>query len=118
MSTLLEQILAAKDNTLEKLHIPEWNCDVWIGDMGGDARDTYECLISDNRNKEDSSYLIGITVSMVIWCTYKEDGTPLFTENHREMLGKKNYKALRRIYDAALKRNSLTKTETDELEKK
>ena len=110
-----ETILGTDDIVIERLEIPEWKGHIFIKSMTGNQRDEWETHIVRSRDAAHRAVLLRGRLACISAC--HEDGKPLFTMAQITEVGKKNARALNRIFDASTKLNGLTKEEIESLEK-
>lgn len=106
------QILAAPDQSagLTTIEVPEWGGEVSIRVMTGRERDRFETAFSKDPGNNLRARLVAL-------CVADEAGRPIFTEVDVQALGEKNANALHRVFEAALKANSIGKKDVAEVEK-
>lgn len=104
---LRDDILNSHDLPTEKVHIPEWNLDVWVRSMTGLERDLYEADLLEDKDKSIKEKLRNMRAKLAVLCTVDENGERVFDESDVEELGKKSAKALDRIFNAIQILNAL-----------
>jgi len=102
------KILAADDNKLETVTIPEWGGDVCIKVLTGTDRDAFEEAYSDQKMKNFRSRFLVLTLC-------DEKGERLFTEKEVDELGKKSAVVLARLFDKAWSLNAFRSEDVQEL---
>lgn len=114
-----EQILAADDLETVSVDVPEWGGEVLVSVMSGTARDEYEQSLfkfqSDGVAKQDLS---NSRAKLLAVCLVDENGNRLFSSRDIVALGKKNTRALDRVYAVADQLNSVSAEEKLEQAKK
>ncbi|MCK9281384.1 MAG: hypothetical protein M0P71_12235 [Melioribacteraceae bacterium] len=124
-----ENIKECNDIKKEFVAIPEWTNEgeeeagVFVKVMGADERDSweYETFVKGNegklasKNKEQiiQGSMKRIRSSLVAICSVNENGERIFTEEDIEWLGKKNAKAVDRIYEVAQRINGMRKEDIE-----
>lgn len=108
-----EQILAAEDLRYETVKVPEWGGDVRIRSLTGDELEEHDKALWAVKQTEGAT--IQQMARMVAWCAVDGDGARLFDVEHVEKLGRKNGRALRRIFNAAAELNILTEESAEKL---
>jgi hypothetical protein len=100
-----DAILAARDCRREAVRVPEWGGTVFVKVMSGADRDAFEQSVQDRRalGKVGENMRALVVVHSVV----DDAGKQLFTEADLDALGAKNYLALDRIVNAALRLNKL-----------
>ena len=101
-------IFAADDARLEKLHVPEWNGDVFLRVITGTDRDRFEEAWSEQKLK-------AFRIRFLLLTLCDEDGERLFKDEDAEGLGKKSSVVINRLFDAAWKLNAFTQEAIDEM---
>jgi len=109
-----EDILSSKDDSLEKVSVPEWGGDVFVRTMTGGERDSWELYASKQMERANN---VNIRAKLACLCLCDENGKRLFGDGQVDALGKKSAKALDRVYSAALELNKLTDEDIEQLEK-
>ena len=102
------KILAADDNKLETVPVPEWGGDVCIKVLTGTDRDAFEEAYSDQKMKNFRSRFLVLTLC-------DEKGERLFTEKEVDELGKKSAVVLARLFDKAWSLNAFRNEDVQEL---
>lgn len=111
-------ILAADDCKVEIVEVPEWNDKVGIRIMGGDERDSYECMIlkkTDEKGKVIDSKNIRVMLLVNVLCN--EKGERIFTDEQMGDLNKKSSLVLDKLFKKALFINGMDEESKKELEK-
>ena len=106
----LETILAAKDQTIEKLAIPEWGGHVFVRNMSALERDKYE---QAHLTKKLANYRATIAACSVC----DEEGKLLFSSANIAELAKKSAKPLDRIFEVSMRLSGISEKDIEELEK-
>lgn len=101
-----DQILDLDDFEVEEVEVPEWGGSVLVRGMTGTERDRFELGMVVHKDKLEE--LAGLRGKVVSWCTLGEDRTQLFTAKDVERLGRKNSRALDRIYGVAQRLSGVT----------
>jgi len=107
---LRETVFAATDSTLIKVNVPEWGIDVWIRVISGKERDAFEDALV-NQNATD------IKARFLVFALADEKGVRLFSDTDRDQLNVKSGKVLNRLYEIAMRHNSVSKEEVEKYEK-
>lgn len=118
-------ILSIDDIKIEQVDLADiWNKTVYISEMSADMLDQYEQYMyetQERRKNNDTKYRKHVRAALAIATLIDKDTKkPLFefTQANIEAMGKKNAKALDRIFDAANKLNKLFGAERAEIKKK
>lgn len=94
-----EQIINLNDSRTVEVDVPEWGGKVLIGAVSGENREKWE---KEAQKKPQPPYIRAMLVAFSI---VDQQGKLVFSEKDVELLNKKNWKALDRIYDAAVAYN-------------
>ena len=115
MATLtLEQILAANDMGLHgPIAVPEWGGDVFIRVMSVGERDSYERKWIGKRETGIENF----RAEYLSRCLCDESGKLLFTRDKVDLLAGKSGAVVSRLFDLALKHNSMTEADVEQLAK-
>lgn len=97
-----------------RVHVPEWNDDVFLRRPTANDRDAWELYCAEHATKPKSVWRAKLA-SMLI-CD--ESGKLLFTPADIEKLGAKSAAAVHRIWQAGIRMMNVTEEEVRELEKK
>src|SRR3972149_973316 len=107
-----EVVRQVQDLKLASVEVPEWGQDeegnpeiVYVKAFSGEQREEYEGRAFATRESENP--LKGVRVNLVISNVCNEDGSPIFVEEDREWLGKKNGDVLTRLVEEILKVSGL-----------
>jgi len=108
-----EEIKAADDRGVERVHVPEWGGDVLVAVMDGPARAAYEEFLEE---KEEGSFrrARAVVLSLTI---VDEQRKLLFSEADVEALDRKGHVAVDRVFRVAIRLNRLRRKDIEELEK-
>lgn len=105
---LREFILKADDLKKQKIHIDEWNCDLWVRQLTGKQLDEWEKSGAD---------IIGLRAKIVSFCVVDDDGNRVFSDKDIEKLSNKCGAALNKIVDACSKLNLITQKDIEAIAK-
>ena len=104
------EILAAKDQKLISVSVPEWGGDVMVRVMSGTERDRFESeFVSGNKSVDM------VRAKMVAKCLCDDAGNRLFTEQEIPQLGEKSAAVLDTLFGVCMKHNRFTKNDVEEL---
>lgn len=103
-------IMAASDVKLEKVHVPEWNGDVYIKTLSGTERDTFEDAYSQEKMKNFRSRFLSLTLC-------DKDGGRLFGDNEVDVVGKKSATVINRLFEKAWAFNAFRSEDVDAMGK-
>lgn len=112
-----EMILEADDLSSVKVDVPEWNGYLYVRSMTGAERDMFESSLIEQRGKSRKMNMANVRAKLVTLVATDEEGNRLFTNRDVEALGKKNAKALDRIFTEARKLNGISDEDIEELTK-
>lgn len=99
-----EQILGAKDIETVTVSVPEWGGKVIVSEMSASARVEWELVAFDG---DGNPMADDWQVKLLARCIVDEGGDRLFSAEDIAELGKKSRKAIKRLYEAAVKINAL-----------
>lgn len=110
-----EDILKVEDLDYEEVEVPEWGGTVRIRCLTAAERDSFEASIYEIRGTGDPRLIReNFRANLVARTLVDEKGNRLFSDKEIALLGKKNAKALNRLFGIAQRLNALTKEDEDE----
>ena len=113
MSDLKKRIKAVDDIQKEVVHVDEWDVDIEVRGMDGEARAEYFELSYDKDGKPVHGV---VTINAIIATCYDvESGEKLFDAGDAEWLRKKCGAALGQLYLVAFDLSGLAKDEMDKI---
>lgn len=113
---LAEEILGLDDRKVVEVEVPEWGGrQIRVATMTAADRDLYELEIYED--KKAGRGVTNVRARMVARCVVDAQGERVFSEAQVAALGRKNAKALDRLYDAATRVNGLSAADQEALEK-
>lgn len=113
MALTAEQILAADDLGLLKVHVKEWGGDVYVRVMSVGERDSYERLWIGKRETGVENFRTEYLARVLC----DEKGELLFTREQVAALAKKSGAVAGKLFDAAIKHNNMTEADVEEMGK-
>ncbi len=114
MALSKDQILSADDMGLLEVAVPEWGGSVFVRVMTVGERDSYENEWMVNKDRGVANFRSKFLQRVL--CDKK--GDLLFSPAEVEKLAKKSARVITRVWEAAMKHNSLTDDDVEELDKK
>lgn len=108
MNLTREQILGARDFTIESMEVPEWGGTVYLRSLKGKGRDAFEgsrVRITDDKKVEMIHDNTRARLLSMTLCD--EQGNLIFTEEDVETLGEKNAAVLDKLFDVAQRMSGL-----------
>jgi hypothetical protein len=110
MSTVLSRdaILGAEDLPREKVHVPEWDGDIWVRTMMASERDDFEAGYLRDKAGVIEIDRHNLRASLLVRCVIDEAGVRLFADTDIEALGAKSAAAVDRLYAVAARLNRLS----------
>ena len=102
-----EQILAAIDQKIEAVEVPEWGGLVYVRNMTGKARDKFERSRYRMHGKEVEIIHENTRASLLASSLCDANGTLIFQEADVEALGEKNGAILDRLFAIAQRLSGL-----------
>jgi hypothetical protein len=113
MSLTADEILAADDLGLKKVHVKEWNGDVYIRVMSVGERDEYERMWIGKKEMGIENFRTQYLARVL--CDDK--GSLLFNREQVAVLAKKSGAVMGRLFDEAMKHNRMTEEDVKDLGK-
>ena len=113
MALTKDQILSVDDLGLLKLHVPDWNGDVFIRVMTVGERDAYE---NEWQRKKETG-VDDFRTKFLVRCLVDEKGNRLFDNGDVAKLAQKSARVMNRIWMAAMEHNNLSDQSIEELAK-
>jgi hypothetical protein len=121
MSEILgkEQILAARDQVVERLEVPEWGGAVYIRSISAKERGVIEAAAARWKESKgrDDSFVKTFTLHMAGMALCDADGNRLFSDQEIAQLADRNAAAIAHVAEAAQRLAGLTKEDIQALEK-
>ena len=108
-----DDILQSDDMVTETVNVPEWGGDVLVRTMTGSERDDFERSIYHDGIKDFDNIRAKLCVMSIV----DKDGKKLFSLLDIEALGKKNSKALDKVFAVAKRLSGIGKQEILALKK-
>jgi hypothetical protein len=98
-----EDILAAHDEEIRAVAVPEWGGRVWVKGITGTERDRFEQsqLEGRGRNRQVNLNMFRARLVAAAAIRSETDKRPLFDISQVQRLGQKSAKALQRVFDVA-----------------
>lgn len=109
-----DDILAADDIRLEKVHVKEWGGDVYIKQLSGKEQDKFE---QESRGKNGGPNLINMRARMVAAALVDKDGKKLFSDEDIIKLSNKSGSVLNRLIDKIGELNRITEEDLEKIAK-
>lgn len=105
-----DAILGAQDLVTEMVKVPEWNGEVIVSTMSGEARDAWEqsLLAAPGEDGERKVNMKNMRARLLAAAAVDEKGRRIFTDADAEALGRKSAKALERCVKVIQRLNGLT----------
>lgn len=111
MSLTANDIINAEDRQTKKVHVPEWNGDVYLRTISGVERDAFEAETFRQGNPNYKN--LRARYLALVLCS--EDGKPLFDRTQIQDLGKKAAPVLDRLFTISAKMNAMSQDDVEEL---
>ncbi|MGI9458430.1 MAG: hypothetical protein ACR2NF_00390 [Pirellulales bacterium] len=108
-------ILAAKDETIVSLDVPEWGGEIGLRAMTVGERDQYENEFMAAKAKDKG--VENFRTKFLVACICDEDGKPVFDRSDINALSKKSIQVVNRVWNAAMSHNALSNEDVEELAK-
>ena len=113
MALTAEQILAADDLGLKKVHVQQWGGEVYIRVMSVGERDNYERLWMGKRETGVENFRTEYLARVLC----DEKGDLLFSREQVVALAKKSGAVMGRLFDEAMAHNRMTEEDVEQLGK-
>jgi len=110
-----EDILGADDLRTEDVEVPEWDGKVTVRMMTGTERDKWEASLMPEDGESRKSVFQNMRARLIALTAINGDGELMFTAADMIELGKKNAKALDRVFAVASRLNGLTEQDIEEV---
>jgi hypothetical protein len=110
-----EAILAADDRDYEVVACPEWGGEVRVRSITGAERDRWESSLMKGRGRDRQMNLDNARARLVALCAVDEAGKPLFRPEDIGALGRRNARAIDRVFEAGKRLAGLTDEDVDKL---
>ncbi|MEM8873670.1 MAG: hypothetical protein AAGD32_05360 [Planctomycetota bacterium] len=111
--SLKDTILQTRPRKAQKLHVPEWDVDVYVHAMTSAEKEAWEDSITDRKGRVRKKNL---RADLAVEVLRDADGNRIFDRDDVELLAEQPASALSRVYDLAMKLNGVTADDVDELE--
>ncbi|MDE2101260.1 MAG: hypothetical protein KGL39_28700 [Patescibacteria group bacterium] len=98
---LRDQILSARDFRIDKVAVPEWNCEVYLRTMSGTQRSEYEQAVYKDGKPETRHFF----AELLCRCLCDETGNLIFSSADVAALSDKSAPVLARLAEQAAKLN-------------
>lgn len=111
---LKEQIKAASVRKPLKVHVKEWNLDVWIKTLTVGERDEWELRWIDIRSKGMATFP-NFRAFYLVRTLCDEHGVRLWADNELEEVARLDGSVMGELFDVAQRHNKLTEADVVEL---
>jgi hypothetical protein len=108
-------ILSAADSVTERVDVPEWGGHLFVRNLTGEERDTFEDTVIKVRGKNREVNMRNFRAKLVAMAACDSAGKQLFTMSQVEALGKKNAAALQRVFDKASSLSGLGEEDIEQM---
>jgi CO/xanthine dehydrogenase FAD-binding subunit len=112
MTLTRDAILAVNDTILTSVEVPEWGGTVYVRPMTGRDRDAYDMELVNSGGKIEN-----MRARLAVRVVCDANGELMFKPDDAELLGKKNARALDRIYAAMESSSKVTSEGVESLKK-
>uniref|UniRef100_A0A6M3IYH5 Putative tail assembly chaperone n=1 Tax=viral metagenome TaxID=1070528 RepID=A0A6M3IYH5_9ZZZZ len=112
-----DQILNIDDTKKELVPVPEWGGDVWVRNMSGKERDSFEEETFLAKGPDNKQNWTNMRARLCVRCIVDEAGNRLFEDKDVDYLGAKNACALDRIFAVAQRLSGIGKKDLEDLTK-
>lgn len=103
---------------IEAVEVPEWGVTVYIKEMSGSERDSYQAsLIEQGKSFKDGQRLnmTDVTSKLLVRVLCDADGNRIYTNNEFTVLGRQPASVLNRLAEKAREISAMTEKDVDEL---
>lgn len=107
---LFDHISNYDDLKKEKVHIPEWDCDVYVRQLSAYEQDDIEIK---RFAKDGTPIVLNMRARYVSMCLVDEDGNRIFNEKDIHILSKKAGSVINRLIDKCAALNRLTEEDLE-----
>lgn len=112
-----DQILHARDEQVEVVHVPEWGGYVRVRGMSGSQRDAFEESVftrdsSGDREFDGHDFKAKFVARVIV----DDHGTRMFTSEDVGKLTQRSARALQRVFDVGAKLSGMSKEDIRSLE--
>ena len=112
-----DAILEAPDLAIVEVEVPEWGGTVRVRSLSGAERDAFEASCTKERKDGGRDFdPRNVRAKLVALTLVDENGLRMFQQDDVKAIGRKNAKALERIFDAATELNGLSGADVTSLE--
>ncbi|MEM9752561.1 MAG: hypothetical protein AAF916_04170 [Planctomycetota bacterium] len=113
MSDLKEAILKPRPRRVQKVHVPEWDVDVYVHAMTSAEKEAWEDTITDKKGRVRKKNL---RADLAVEVMRDANGDRIFERDDVDDLAEQPASALSRIYDVAMKLNGVTEEDVEDIE--
>jgi hypothetical protein len=110
-----EAILGQEDLPKQRVIVPEWKGCVWVRSITGEERDAFEVGMVEQRGPDRVTNMRNVRARLVALCACDAEGKRIFTDQQAEALGRKNARALERLFVVARRLNGILTADVAEL---
>lgn len=121
-----DDVFAFNDMVIEKVHVKEWNMDLFVRSLNGAEKARWEFsavdITANPRLHESPTRIVKTRMEtsrerLVEAATCNEDGSRFFKDGDAAQIGRKNANALSTLYDAAARLSGISQQDLDEVVK-
>jgi hypothetical protein len=113
MTLTAQEILAADDLGLKKVHVKEWGGDIYIRVMSVGERDTYERMWIGKKETGIANFRTEYLARVLC----DESGKLLFSRDQIDALAAKSGAVMGNLFDVAMRHNKMTEEDVEQLGK-
>lgn len=110
-----EAILEHTTLRTERVEVPEWGGAVFVREMTGSERDSFEASIVDLKSRGGDVKPDNIRAKLAARTIVDAEGARLFRDVDVEDLGRLSAAALSRVYNAAARLSGISEADVEEL---
>jgi hypothetical protein len=105
-----DAILAAEDLPRVPVEVPEWGGTVYVRTITGEERDVFEVFWHNNKDRRN------VRAYLAMLSCVDETGAEIFKSTDLDAIGKKNGRALDRIFEVSMRLSRLGPQAVEELQ--
>lgn len=108
-----EEVLEVKrDFEMRKVEVPEWGGEIYVRTMTSEKRALFEAMAKDEGNAKAMA-----REKITIWTACDDTGQMIFKDADAQALSQRSSLVLDRIVEAALKVNTISREDVEEIQK-
>lgn len=109
-----EDILSKTDLKKESLTIKEWGGEIFVSEMSGTLRDSWEQML---REKDEEGKIVSPRAKLIAFTVVNEKGERIFNDSDVSLIGKLSSSSLEKVCTVAMRLNGLDSDSVEEAKK-